>query len=1238
MKSFAAHKAKALRFAKWALMITAGLFAVIAASLWLYIAQAGGLVAWLEDRLSVQTAGIQTKIEQADIAFFEEGLSAALHVKNVTVSVGAQQVTFPKLSLVTSFALLWQGQSWQAELSQLDVDLVQDETGFALVGDWADVAAMFADEPAKATDNDAPSDSLYSLLAHRQLLLTNSRVQLRKQGRGAIIGLDDVTLKLTMDEANRLLVDGRGHIINHKQSSVAFNGFRDMRSGLADLKLEIDGLPALPMADFLPETMAPLADFGVIDMTAHVTADKTLLQTASVEFSARDGRLADTVPFTILSSSLRYSRVDDYMVLPDLRLALPDGQEMQLSGEAVGLSLPKTGFSADMKLQDVPINSLLTQWPKTALPDVRAYMIKSLSGGDFAALQVGFKGQYDKTNQAMSLSNLSLNGEIAEVLVDTGFGQYEQFVGTANGSLAFEVSSGGTLKQAAIQLAVNDGYLRTTPMPSALHFAQASASMRYRPGLFEADDIKVLFTTEGRLSADIEVGFDKARALDHMKITMQAPRLSHQAVQHLFPKNLAPAVTDLMKTKITQGAFDDISLAVEAAQGAGDGRADNQSLKITQLDLDATLSDMGVTYLEGQAPLRDLSGLLTLRDNEMTIFLDEGQTDAFALSSAQIRLAPVVASSKASRDLAITADATASLPDVMPLLQAPQIDVIADLPVNITKATGRARARLKLQSDIQPDRDFELKLLGIDATIQEGAVPGFIAGYDLADADLVLGYDEGGLVVSGSARLADVVGDFTARQKVTPTGSSFEISGQIEPQEAVSHHITRLSGQEIAGAVGGQFVIESQDSGETITAHLAADLAQASLYSPLIDWAKLHQEPGTIAASAHLVNGALRRIENLQVDFSDLRGTGQIEMTDQGQFSAAYLKNLYWPGNEIDEVIVERTGKDSYHLIADGPQIDLRPLRSNNNNDEAIALSFDVTSPHLVIDDGISLVGQMTGKLDDDGAGEATLQGALQRDEAVLLSEGTITAYFGEGGEYLNAIGLIGGAESRLEFSPDGTGGALLIITTQNAGRVLSGLGITDAVRAGRMVLTNHYPDSDFNEFTTTINLEEFNVIEAPTAVRAFSVLGLAGLYSLVEGDGTKFTTGEVVIETSGTKHDLKKLSASGGALGVTMVGTYDRHTGQVDMSGNLVPVNQFSKLVGAVPLLGNLLSGTDKTGIFATQFNVSGPIDDPQTSVNAASLVPGVLRDLFSPEWLQKEAGRLFGSGDDQAGDNQTE
>jgi hypothetical protein len=63
---------------------------------------------------------------------------------------------------------------------------------------------------------------------------------------------------------------------------------------------------------------------------------------------------------------------------------------------------------------------------------------------------------------------------------------------------------------------------------------------------------------------------------------------------------------------------------------------------------------------------------------------------------------------------------------------------------------------------------------------------------------------------------------------------------------------------------------------------------------------------------------------------------------------------------------------------------------------------------------------------------------------------------------------------------------------------MLSGLDITDTVRGGDVRLETIFESEDYKRYNTRIDIENFAVIEAPRAVRAFSVLSLAGLYALV--------------------------------------------------------------------------------------------------------------------------------------------
>ncbi|MFL2845566.1 MAG: AsmA-like C-terminal domain-containing protein [Candidatus Puniceispirillaceae bacterium] len=235
---------------------------------------------------------------------------------------------------------------------------------------------------------------------------------------------------------------------------------------------------------------------------------------------------------------------------------------------------------------------------------------------------------------------------------------------------------------------------------------------------------------------------------------------------------------------------------------------------------------------------------------------------------------------------------------------------------------------------------------------------------------------------------------------------------------------------------------------------------------------------------------------------------------------------------------------------------------------------------------------------------------------------------FGSREEMVTGTGLIGGGEASLTFKTSINAAPRLMIVSENAGRVLSGLDVTDSVRGGKLWLTNIFKGDNFRSYDTTIELANFRVVEAPRALRAFSVLSLAGLYSLVEGDGTAFRRGNAVLETRGPTVKISSIRAGGEAVGVTMLGVFDRITKKVDVIGNLVPVNQISKIIGGLPVVGDLITGIDKSGIFVTQFKVTGTSDDMKMSVNpVTSIAPGLIRDLFSPNWLGNEEQRLFGA-----------
>jgi hypothetical protein len=69
------------------------------------------------------------------------------------------------------------------------------------------------------------------------------------------------------------------------------------------------------------------------------------------------------------------------------------------------------------------------------------------------------------------------------------------------------------------------------------------------------------------------------------------------------------------------------------------------------------------------------------------------------------------------------------------------------------------------------------------------------------------------------------------------------------------------------------------------------------------------------------------------------------------------------------------------------------------------------------------------------------------------------------------------------------------------------------------------------------------------------------------------------------------------------------------------VPVDTFNKIVAAIPLIGDALTGGSRGGFLGATYSVAGATNDPQVSVNPLSVfAPGFLRNLFflGPEQSQ--------------------
>ncbi len=129
-------------------------------------------------------------------------------------------------------------------------------------------------------------------------------------------------------------------------------------------------------------------------------------------------------------------------------------------------------------------------------------------------------------------------------------------------------------------------------------------------------------------------------------------------------------------------------------------------------------------------------------------------------------------------------------------------------------------------------------------------------------------------------------------------------------------------------------------------------------------------------------------------------------------------------------------------------------------------------------------------------------------------------------------------------------------------------------------------------------------------------MLGIAlptGIGDALRGEGIGFSILDADFVFLEPKMEVKNARASGASLGITANGVIDIGAETIDLSGTLVPAYAVNSLIGRIPVIGDILVGGPGGGVFAANYKLEGPLEDPKVSINPLSTIaPGFLRNLF--------------------------
>ncbi len=163
------------------------------------------------------------------------------------------------------------------------------------------------------------------------------------------------------------------------------------------------------------------------------------------------------------------------------------------------------------------------------------------------------------------------------------------------------------------------------------------------------------------------------------------------------------------------------------------------------------------------------------------------------------------------------------------------------------------------------------------------------------------------------------------------------------------------------------------------------------------------------------------------------------------------------------------------------------------------------------------------------------------------------------------------------------------------------------------------YSKKTGNESISTIKIYDFNLKELPVLTKILTLASLQGIADLMSGEGIGFDEFEMQFKNTKDLITIDEIYAIGPAISILMKGYVEKDK-LVSLRGTLVPATTINKVIGSIPILGQILVGS-KTGegVFGVSFKIKGPQKNLETSVNPIK--------TLTPRFITRTLERIKGT-----------
>lgn len=611
------------------------------------------------------------------------------------------------------------------------------------------------------------------------------------------------------------------------------------------------------------------------------------------------------------------------------------------------------------------------------------------------------------------------------------------------------------------------------------------------------------------------------------------------------------------------------------------------------------LKGMSVDYLPPMPKAEKIDATVSFNRRRFDITITKGEVAGLKSSSGNI-----VISGLDEYDQYLDLDMKVAGPvrKAMQLIDHKPLEFARTLKIDPLKTGGLSETHLKMRFIVEHALTLDRVDISASSELTDVEMPEIVFGLNISKGQLGLVVDKKGMDVAGNVQLGPIPAKFAWRENFTddaPYLSRYRVSGTVQGMQdtrSLGIDLSPFPPEFLKGDVGADvwFTSFMGKRGELIA---KLDLKDASVSLPAISWNKEQGIPGI--AETHIITESDRVVDipKFLIQTAGLSVAGAARYAKDGTgLNRIDFDRLAYGRTDLKGALVS-LADGGWHVIAHGPSLDLAPV-------------FDTL-----------LRGEPEGEMEET---VATMKINLTTDMDKVWVDGDsfiskVSGTFSRSDKLWKSIRLKGtvgpGKSMQLTIDPLKNGKRSLKLVSNDAGTVLRTFEYYDTMVGGDLTISGVYDDTAPGQpLDGRVEIKNFRIVDAPTLAHLVSILALTGILDALRGDGLSFTSLDAPFSLVDGTLSINDAKASGLSLGFTATGKVYTHAEVLDMEGTVVPAYAINSLFSNIPILGKLLSGGEEGGgIFAATYNMSGPMEHPEISVNPLSaLAPGFLRNLF--------------------------